>query len=173
MRGLSLFQPWATAIALGSKRIETRSWQTGYRGLVAIHASKRKRVSELLYLRSCWGWCGAMRGAGWRMGGGSYVDELPFGAVVALAQLVQVRPTGVFTQAELDARRMPEGETLETYGWTERTMGDYALGRFGWILEDVRPLSKPYPYKGGLGMWRFKSDADVEAVLALAEQGDS
>jgi activating signal cointegrator 1 len=40
MRGLSLTQPWATAIALGLKRWETRSWPTSFRGEVAIHASK-------------------------------------------------------------------------------------------------------------------------------------
>ena len=36
MKALSLYQPWATAIALGSKRIETRGWPTSYRGPLAI-----------------------------------------------------------------------------------------------------------------------------------------
>lgn len=40
MRAISLWQPWASAIALGSKRIETRSWSTSYRGPLAIHAAK-------------------------------------------------------------------------------------------------------------------------------------
>lgn len=41
MKALSLLQPWASAIMLGGKRIETRSWKTEYRGLIAIHASKK------------------------------------------------------------------------------------------------------------------------------------
>lgn len=32
MRGLSLTQPWATLVAIGAKKIETRSWTTTYRG---------------------------------------------------------------------------------------------------------------------------------------------
>ena len=39
MKTLSLIQPWASLIALGEKRIETRSWGTRYRGPLAIHAS--------------------------------------------------------------------------------------------------------------------------------------
>lgn len=40
MKTLSLTQPWATLVAIGEKRIETRSWATNYRGPLAIHASK-------------------------------------------------------------------------------------------------------------------------------------
>jgi hypothetical protein len=38
IRGLTIRQPWASAIAFGDKRVENRSWPTAYRGLVAIHA---------------------------------------------------------------------------------------------------------------------------------------
>ena len=41
MRALSLWQPWASGIALGAKRIETRSWSTPYRVPIAIHAAKK------------------------------------------------------------------------------------------------------------------------------------
>lgn len=39
---LSLWQPWASLIALGVKTIETRSWSTQYRGPLAIHAGAKK-----------------------------------------------------------------------------------------------------------------------------------
>ena len=32
VKALSLTQPWATLVAMGAKRIETRSWATSYRG---------------------------------------------------------------------------------------------------------------------------------------------
>lgn len=32
MKALSLTQPWATLMAIGAKRIETRSWGAAYRG---------------------------------------------------------------------------------------------------------------------------------------------
>ena len=40
MKGLTLTQPWASAVALGIKHVETRSWRTEYRGAVLIHAAK-------------------------------------------------------------------------------------------------------------------------------------
>lgn len=40
MMALSLPQPWASLVADGAKRIETRSWGTPYRGPLAIHAAK-------------------------------------------------------------------------------------------------------------------------------------
>src|SRR6202030_2406661 len=41
MKALTLTQPWATLVAIGAKRIETRSWPTLYRGPLAIYAAKR------------------------------------------------------------------------------------------------------------------------------------
>lgn len=40
MRAITILQPWATAIAVGAKRIETRGRQIHYRGPMAIHAGK-------------------------------------------------------------------------------------------------------------------------------------
>ncbi len=47
MKVLTLTQPWATLVAIGAKRIETRSWKTNYRGKLAIHAAKTVREEEL------------------------------------------------------------------------------------------------------------------------------
>jgi len=38
LRCLSVRQPWAWAICTGGKTVENRTWQTPYRGLIAIHA---------------------------------------------------------------------------------------------------------------------------------------
>jgi hypothetical protein len=39
MKVISIRQPWAWAIIWGGKDVENRTWTTGYRGPVAIHAS--------------------------------------------------------------------------------------------------------------------------------------
>ena len=36
MKALTVYQPWASLIALGEKKIETRSWPTNYRGPLAL-----------------------------------------------------------------------------------------------------------------------------------------
>ncbi len=50
MKVLSLKQPWAELILQGKKRIETRKWNTKFRGEFLIHASKtldKDKIKEL------------------------------------------------------------------------------------------------------------------------------
>jgi len=154
---LSLWQPYASLIALGAKRIETRGWETRYRGPLAIHAAKRCLKNELIYYACRWDVCAALAPLGKRMGDNLNLwDILPFGAVVAVADLTGCRPTSSFTALELDARRFqpgaPQIDTLDS--WSERGFGDYSLGRFGWVLENVRALPCPIPLTGHQGLFR-------------------
>jgi hypothetical protein len=41
MKALTLWQPWASLVALSEKKVETRVWETRYRGPLAIHAAAR------------------------------------------------------------------------------------------------------------------------------------
>lgn len=165
MKALSLTQPWATAIALGSKRVETRSWATRYRGLVAIHAAKGYRVGDLIYYGCCWNWCGALWATGKRLGDRQPLEDvLPFGAIVAVAKLVACRRTEDFTVGELDTPRRPAGaepDVAQFYEWTERQMGDFSPGRFGFALDAVIPLRAPVPCKGALGLWTVPRDVQL------------
>jgi activating signal cointegrator 1 len=77
MKALSLTQPWASAIALGIKHWETRSWPTSYRGEVCIHASKKfpawaKEFAEDMGLN---------------------LGSLPIGCIVCVCDLTECRQT--------------------------------------------------------------------------------
>mgnify|MGYP002626039925 CR=1 FL=1 len=148
MKCISLWQPWASAVAIGSKRIETRSWSTKYRGPLLIHAAKRCHRGELRELERINFWRGAMAsllGAAEHM----HSDEwLPFGALVAIADLVDCRPTSQFDPSELRAARRPSWSTSNYYDWCEADLGDFSAGRFGWVLENVRCISPSIPYRG-------------------------
>lgn len=50
MKVITIRQPWATLIAIGEKEFETRSWQTKYRGTIAIHAGKQIDKAALDYV---------------------------------------------------------------------------------------------------------------------------
>jgi hypothetical protein len=154
MKAISLWQPWASAVALGSKTIETRHWSTSYRGPLAIHAAKRLNRGEMIFYGSCWNWVGALSGLG--AGSGNHFDligALPLGAIVAVCNLTDCRPTESFTQGELDVMRAPDRESGHLYQWCERQMGNFDLGRFGWILEDIRALPDPIPFVGRRGLF--------------------
>lgn len=41
MRAISLWRPWAELVICGIKPVENRTWETPYRGYLAIHAAKK------------------------------------------------------------------------------------------------------------------------------------
>lgn len=144
---LSLWQPWASAIAIGSKRIETRCWATSYRGPLLIHAAKRCRVGELRELEQQNFWRGAMFPL--VALNDHFRDRLPFGAIVAIADLVDCRPTSEFGYLELEMPRHPDGiNPMQALDWCEANMGDFSSGRFGWVLDNVRRIEPAIPYRG-------------------------
>ena len=153
MKVISLWQPWASAIALGSKRIETRSWSTNYRGPLAIHAAKRwtREEDELIHF---YYWMGAMGLPYGVQGRQEKWDSLPKGAIVATCNLVDCRPTGSFRLEEIEKTiYCPADPRSEEYSWTERLMGNFELGRFGWVLDDIKPVPEPIPFKGAQGFF--------------------
>lgn len=137
MKAISLTQPWATLVALGKKRIETRSWGASYRGPVAIHSSK-------LYPPDC---RALARTSPFREAlAGQWT--LPLGMVLATATLVDVQK--LWTRDDVMALLGQHG-TLD-----EVSFGDYTLGRHVWILKDVRRLPYPVPARGSLGLWEYE-----------------
>src|SRR5215470_858671 len=140
MKALSVMQPWSTLIALGAKRVETRSSSTSYRGPLAIHASSRMNREAVLSLR-----VPSIRevltagGYHQRCGMASNPLSLPLGKVIAVVTLVDVQ------------RITPDNVPAEP----ERSFGDYTPGRFAWFLHDVRLLSEPVDAKGALGLWEW------------------
>ena len=51
MRALTLWQPYASLIAMGVKVYETRSWGTAYRGDLVIHAAAKRDQDVLAAMR--------------------------------------------------------------------------------------------------------------------------
>jgi activating signal cointegrator 1 len=140
MQALSFRQPQATLVALGAKQIDTRSWGTSYRGPLAIHASKQMTKAEGSL---CWEepFRTALEVGGYKPGEGPATNPfgLPLGAVIAVAQLVDIYPITHENQP-------PE---------PEYSFGDYGPGRFAWILRDVYQLPEPIPARGRLGLWEW------------------
>lgn len=43
-------------------------------------------------------------------------------------------------------------------GWTERQMGDFSPGRYGWELNKIQPLAEPIPYRGLQGLFNVPDE---------------
>jgi hypothetical protein len=158
-------------VAIGAKRVETRSWQTAYRGPLAIHAAAGlgpvggKKGLTLTCARKYFlpaldvVMPKHLRGIG---SPASIADLLPRGAIVAVCILVDCRAAPGYLAAGweyYDGRiwRLTE---------QERAFGDYSPGRYAWLLADVRPLPEPIPCKGALSLWEL----DTLTQLAIKRQ---
>ncbi len=143
---ISLYNPHAMLVGLGLKLNETRSWPTKYRGLIAIHAS-RKMTPFLDRLCFEEPFKKALVDAGY-IKGKEWVKPHPMGAVIATCNLVNC--------VEIDA------DFLWKQTRQEVIFGDYTLGRYAWILQNARLLPEPIPAKGQLSIWKWQVPEGIE-----------
>ena len=128
MKVLSIKEPYATLIANGDKLIETRSWKTNYRGELYIHASSTKITKN--YLTN------------------QYVIDISknlkmnYGNIICKTKLVDCI---YMDQDFIDSIKEKQKEYY---------LGQYELGRYAWVLEDVE-LIKSIPAKGKLNIWNY------------------
>ena len=137
---ISLWQPWASLITIGAKQIETRHWATSYRGPIAIHAAKTEKELDLCMVQP---YERFLKRAGLLQyqGLAKCLLSLPLGKIVAVAELKDCVATDELQISE-----------------QERAFGNYAPGRFAWILEDIRPLKEPLPCRGAQRLFNVPLD---------------
>ena len=141
MKAISLWQPWASAMALGLKKNETRHWGTAYRGPLLIHAAKKKiNISDNYYLLK------NLRKHGLNP------HEMPYGALICMVYLVGCEQIGY--------ENCPACDSLEYL------LGNYDHGRFMWITDNLK-IFDPIPYKGSQG---FFNVSDYPNNEKLAQQ---
>ena len=131
MKVLSIIEPWATLIKERKKVIETRSWKTSYRGELYIHASCKKIKKD------------------------EHINELlrlipnvpmGYGNIICKCKLVDC----IYMDQEfLDKIQKDEQEFL---------CGEYSLGRYAWVLEDIEVLEESISAKGHLNIWNYDAN---------------
>jgi activating signal cointegrator 1 len=164
VKAITLTQPWATLVAIGAKRFETRSWQPRHLGPIAIHAAKgfppeaQARCCDDMFYRLLFGTTvrpDVEAGIDPR----SRVESLPLRAVIATARLEWSEST--------DSAIFPS--VLAEYGTPdERDLGNYSPGRWAWYLTGARPLPEPVQARGALWLWEWTPPADLADGEAAA-----
>lgn len=130
MKAITICQPYASLIVNPphQKRVENRTWPTAYRGPIAIHAGKSRN-----WLKE---WPGPQP------------NPMPFGAIVGVAKLV-------------NCVRFNMGGAIHglTDDQTRELRADiFATGPFCWLFDEIRPLSKPIPMAGLMGLFDLSPD---------------
>jgi hypothetical protein len=141
---ISLWQPWAWAMAKGLKLNETRHWSTNYRGPLAIHAAKKPfhrddyspTFNDQLSLN------------------GFSDDQLVYGAVLCVVELFAVESTNYFRP-----------DTLQ-----EALYGNCEVDRFAWRTRNCRELETPVPLVGHQGLFDWDVPVELIEKLGLVEQ---
>ena len=149
---LSLWQPWASAMALHIKENETRHWPTKFRGLVAIHAAKKwDAETRAAYADPC---CQRVRD--------TYGEKPPLGGIVALTIITGCQPTESFQQVWNFA------------GTREEQLGNYAPGRYAFTTAGTKRVEPMIPLLGRqqpFFPWEIESDDLILAAGVRALQG--
>ena len=148
MKAITIHQPYASLIAVGAKRYETRSWATRYRGQIATHAGKQDWTGRMSS-EEITAAINAFTGTRYEVASGraenNYDYIYPYGAVIATAELV-------------DCIKIIE--TTEIYK-PELLFGDFTAGRYIWVLANVKMFPEPIPERGKQGLWEWESDYAV------------
>lgn len=145
MNAITLWQPHASLIIDGPKRIETRTHDR-FRGLVgkriAIHAAARK----VGYIEAA-----AMQ---------DFLVELGCASPAQTPAWLQRLPLG----ALLGTVRVARFGILKQESHAKAACSDIDDNRFGLFLEDVRKLDRPIPWKGERGIFAVPNDVIPESA---------
>lgn len=151
---ISLQQPYASAIFAkrilieeNLKNIETRSWNTSYRGEILIHSSLSKvKLNRELFDKYS------------KYFEPDNFDSLPFGKIIGSVNIIDSLSTDCTINAGGGGIYIERNG--RSYQWEfsriERDFGDYSKGRYIWLLSDPKKLVDPIPAKGQLGLWNFE-----------------
>lgn len=145
MKVITLIQPYATLIALGEKKFETRSWATKHRGDLLIHAGKKIDKEA----------CNGISLSRTLTKHGYTIDNLPTGVIIAKANLKDCY--------EIYEEHMGNAVLMDKNNYqvhwigkdsNEYHFGDYTHGRYAWELKDVEQIEH-IPAKGQLSLWNY------------------
>jgi len=160
MKAITIHQPWASLIAIGAKRFETRGWKTNYRGPIAIHASNKDphdmmqslphRLQVSIY-DSFYDHFNIASGA---------LKRMPTGVIVATAILTECYEVHIDHTGDIMLLIGGIPKVWIGQDSPEANYGHYANGRYAWALTDVQRLPEPMPAKGQQGLWNWTKEGE-------------
>lgn len=145
MKVLTIQEPYATFIMHGMKKIETRSWKTKYRGEIYIHAGKSKK----------------------------FLKRIHNNKVLKLLENIGLNYGNIICKAELiDCVYMTKDfiDKVKTENNYEYILGEYAVGRYAWILQNVQEIDQKIHAKGKLNIWTYPESSNHVKQLSLFEK---
>lgn len=167
MKVLSLLQPWASLCVhtdengKAFKQIETRSWNTKYRGELLIHASKKVLKNKPFTYE--------MNEHLEAIGIIEEWSNLPYGAIIGKVSLVDVYQFRADLPESYAPTKTVDGiieiDKIWEFTSQELAFGDYSPNRYGWLLSDPILFKEPIPCKGQLSIWNLPNE--LESIVNI------
>ena len=144
MKAISLWQPWASLMAMELKRDETRHWKTSYRGTLLIHAAKKVVSWPSITIQ------GVFDGIAFQP------SDLPLGKILCQVEL-------------FDCEKIRWNTKI---GYPESEFGDYTIGRYRWRTKNLLTFKDPIPFRGSQGFFNVPDDL-IEEVRRDFPKGET
>ena len=158
MRGFTLWQPMAWAIAEGHKPVENRVWRLPKQFIgqrFAVHAGKKYDPEWAEMIHDTFGLAVPAK------------SVIALGAVIAVATF-----TACIDEAALEALRSSDMASFDLREDQLTALQDWFSGPYGFVVADVRKLREPVPCRGFQGLWELPPDVEKD-VLARIPPGHS
>jgi hypothetical protein len=154
LRGLTLFQPWATIVAKGLKPIENRKWAPG-RAMIgerfAIHAGQKWDKDGELFIRKTFAH------------DESVIEAIGDAVLVRMAVLGVARLVGYMSKED-GLFHTRAGDRMVADRFHPLAGNPWFFGPYGYVLEDVRELATPVHARGALSFWHLPPEVDDEVM---------
>lgn len=173
MKALSLTEPWASLAVTGEKKIETRSWKTSFRGLIAIQAAKNfplwaKEVIGVSFFKVL------------EKNGIFSPKDFNLGAIIGTVEIVACLSTDsapFFNLSSVNIETVNGATTKSesssvfykkpSLGTAENCFGDYSANRYMWFLENAKCLKTPIVCRGALSLWDVPKEIEQQILEQL------
>ena len=134
LRALTLWRPWPNVILYGGKRVENRPWKPWKVVMgkyIALHAGFTYDDEAARWMRLK------------RLYDPPSEKDCPSGCIVGVARVV-----GYINKQGIDQNGNPN----------EAVKSPWFFGPYGWLLDNVTPLSNPVAVKGARGLWTVEEE---------------
>lgn len=179
-KALTLWQPWASFLVHGAKKIETRPKPTTWtveKGIYLIHAASKwtKEQAEICIQEP---FKSVLMNLGYlhkhedeNTGYKGYSFSFPMGSIIGSIEVTECKrihsdPLSFFYYQKGDLTESEKTFANAVFRQKrirepELSYGDYQHGRYAWLTQNPRILKTPIPYKGGQGYYvPFKGDVN-------------
>src|SRR4030042_2198294 len=126
MKALSIKQPWAWLICAGYKDVENRTWPTGFRGRIYVHAGKQFDYDS---------WCEMLSG------------------LIPGAENCQLAVHERFYARNGDHLLGAIIGEVDIVDCVTESKSPWFVGPYGFILANAVLYDKPFPCRGRLGLF--------------------